>query len=180
MTMLDADEYLHLAIHASSTGERHAGINYLKKVLELQPKNASALYLLAALHAELGLFERAIREVSTALNIEPKLEMARFQLGLLLLDRNRNAEAKQQFSELHGSTDGALRACSDAMIALADGDIILAQKQLDLGLAQASDNRALSALMRRLLDQLRSHAGTGISEARDPAVSLGAYHQTSR
>ena len=103
--MFDVDEYVHLALHASSKGEHHACMAYLKSALEQQPENPTAIFLLALQHAELGLVERAIRGMKTAVSIEPRFDMARFQLGLLLLDRNRRPEARDHFSVLTGSSD---------------------------------------------------------------------------
>jgi len=46
-TMLDAEEYFHLALHASSMGDHHACMTYLEEVLQRQPRNARAIYLRA-------------------------------------------------------------------------------------------------------------------------------------
>jgi len=152
--MFDADEYLHLALHASSMGNPHACMIYLKEALQLQPGNATAIYLLAVQHAELGLAARAIAGMKTALALEPRLEIARFQLGLLLLDANSIAEAKTQFAALDRSADAALRLYAEAMSELGDGQWRTAREKLELGLAQPSSNPALSALMRRWLEKL--------------------------
>jgi hypothetical protein len=88
--MLDVEEYFHLALHASSISDPHACMSYLDEVLQLQPANARALYLRAVQHAEVGLTERAVLGIETALSIEPGLEIARLHLGLLrLFDRGR-------------------------------------------------------------------------------------------
>jgi tetratricopeptide (TPR) repeat protein len=171
--MLDAEEFLHLAIHASSAGQHHACLTYLKEVLQRQPDNGRAIYLLAVQHAELGLIERAIGGMQAALVLEPRLEIARFQLGLLLLDRRKPADAKEQFAELHGSADAALRMCAEAMSALADNDVASARAMLEAGLSQTRPSPALAALMQRLLDALGERAAaTAVQES---SVRLGAY-----
>lgn len=81
--MLDAEEYLHLAINATQHQQHHAALEYLHKSLDLKPENANAIFLLAAEHAELGLLDRAIQEMLQALELEPNLEFARYQLALL-------------------------------------------------------------------------------------------------
>jgi hypothetical protein len=53
-TKLDADEYFQLALHASATRNSHACMQYLKELLEQEPRHAAGLYLLAAQHVELG------------------------------------------------------------------------------------------------------------------------------
>jgi tetratricopeptide (TPR) repeat protein len=156
---LDADEYFHLALHASSVCDPHACISYLEEVLQQQPANARALYLRAVQHAELGLTRRAMSGINEALAIEPALEIARFHLGLLLLfDRNRHEEAKQSFLKLFGSADQMLRSSAEAMAALADNDIAPAREMLALGVAQAAKDQALSAFMKELLDHLSGGA----------------------
>ena len=73
--MLDAEEYFHLALHASAMGDHHACMTHLEEVLQRQPRNARAIYLLAVQHAELGLLQRAVAGIKTALMIEPDLEL---------------------------------------------------------------------------------------------------------
>src|SRR5687767_1778527 len=117
--MFDSDEYFHLALHAGSVGQHHACMMYLKELLQQEPEHAAAIYLLAVQHAELGLIERAVHGMKAALAIDPTIEMARFQLGLLQLDANRRAEARENFAALSGSSDTSLRTISEAMTALA-------------------------------------------------------------
>lgn len=178
--MLDAEEYLHLALHASSAGNHHACMTYLKEVLLQQPRHPTAIYLLAVQHAELGLFERAVSGMIAAIAIEPRLEIARFQLGLLLIDRNRRPEAREHFAALGGSADDELRVYAEAMVALADDNLRIAREKLALGLSRERRNPALSALMRRLLDNLSTPDEAAVSKTgvEDSEMFLGAYRQT--
>ena len=173
----DVEEYLHLAIHASSVGNPHACMTYLKEVLEQQPEHATALYLLAIQHAEIGLLERAISGLQAALAMKPELDIARFQLGMLLIDRRRPAEAKAQLAALKGCRDPALRAYGEGMIALADNNLVLAREKLALGFSHPATNAALSVLMRRLLDGLANAPPAAASKATAPGepLFLGAY-----
>lgn len=176
---LDADEYFHLALHASTARDYHACLSYLQEVLQQQPSNARALYLRAVQHAELGLPERAVSGMKAALEIEPGLEMARFQLGLLLLfNSNRPTEAKQYLLELTNCGDAAMSAYAEALVAVADRDTALAKQKLALGLSQSSTNQPLSSLMRRLLAHLDGgSSATDNDEAERDQISLGAYRQ---
>lgn len=179
--MLDIDEYLHLALHASSIGDRHACMTYLKEVLQQQPQNTRAAYLLAAQHAELGLLERAIKEIQAVLAIDPRLEIARFQLGLLLLDRRRMEEAREHFVTLGDCADRSLRTYSQALLALLNDDLAGAREYLASGLSQEPANLALTALMRRLLDELSQKNGNASGEAgaSQGGLLMGAYRQRS-
>jgi tetratricopeptide (TPR) repeat protein len=177
--MLDAEESFHLALHASSVGQHHACTEYRKEILAQQPDNAPAIYLLAAQHAELGLHERAIRGMRAALAIEPGLEMARFQLGLLLLDLHRRPEASETFAALSGSPDDELRIFSAAMVAFCGDDPKVTIEKLARAVERPSRNAPLSALMRRMLRALLKDANGAAtaSPAQDSRISLGAYGQ---
>lgn len=153
--MLDAEEYFHLALHASEVGDHHACMTYLEEVLQRQPRNARAIYLQAVQHAELGLTQRAIVGIKAALSIEPDLEVARFQLGLLLLfDSKLPAEAKDYLERLRGSEDRALRGYAEAMIAMIDNQPVVARQKLAIGLSESSPGSPLAVLMRRLLEHM--------------------------
>ena len=178
--MLDAEELLHLAIHASSTGEHHACMTYLKTVLQEQPRNGKAVYLLAVQYAELGLLERAISGLKTAVALEPQLKAARLELGVLLLDRRRSVEAKEHFAALRDSSDPALGICAEAMIAVADNNLSLAREMLARGVSEQTGNRALTKLMQRLLDKLSEAASAAAADAQANDFLLGAYRGAPR
>jgi tetratricopeptide (TPR) repeat protein len=155
--MLDAEEYFHLALHAGATGDHHACMTYIEEVLQREPQNARAIYLLAVQHAELGLTLRAISGIKAALSVDPDLEIARFQLGLLLMfDRNEPQEAKSYLQRLGTSENRALRAYSQAMIAIADNEPAVARQKLAIGLAESAPDSTLATLMRRLFERMSS------------------------
>jgi tetratricopeptide (TPR) repeat protein len=174
--MLDAEEYFHLALHASSMGDHHSCMTYLEEVLRRQPRNARAIYLLAVQHAELGLTQRAISGIKSALSIEPDLELARFQLGLLLLfDSNEPLEAKAYLERLRSSENRALRAYGEAMIAIVDNDPTLARQKLAVGLSESSPDSPLALLMRRLLERLLSKSNGQDAANNNELNSLRAF-----
>lgn len=151
--MFDAEEYFHLALHAGAMGDHHACMTYLEEVLQRQPRNARAIYLLAVQHAELGLTQRAIAGIKTALSIEPDLELARFQLGLLLLfDSCEPVEAKGYLERLRTGQSPALRAYAEAMIAICDNEPALARQKLAIAVAESSPDSPLALLMSRLFE----------------------------
>jgi tetratricopeptide (TPR) repeat protein len=59
-TKLDVDELMHLALHSANKNEPEKAIAHLKQLLDILPKNGKAYYLLGALHAEIGMYDRAI------------------------------------------------------------------------------------------------------------------------
>ena len=91
--VLDVEEFLHLALEAVRQREHYKAISLLKRVLEVAPREARLLYLLVAEHAQIGLCDRAIGEISWSIEIDPTVPSARFQLGLLRLFRGEGAAA---------------------------------------------------------------------------------------
>ncbi|MFY0675644.1 MAG: tetratricopeptide repeat protein, partial [Neptuniibacter sp.] len=85
-TSLDSKELMHIALYEAGQNNPSQAINHLKQLLDLEPDNGNARYLLGALHAEIGLHEQAIEEMQQAIDSDPNLpSTAVFQLGLLHL-----------------------------------------------------------------------------------------------
>ena len=171
--MFDLEERLHLALHAGAVGQHHVCMTHLKEILQQQPKHAWAVYLLAVQHSELGLHDRAVRGLQAALAIEPELQIARFHIGMLLLDQDRRSEARESFAALGGSSDTDLRLFAEAMIAFLDDDLKVAREKLTTGLASPARNRALGGLIQHVLTAIsKSEPAVSGSAAQDGRVSL--------
>lgn len=174
--MLDATEYLHLAIHASKDGNHHAALNYLNTALDQQPDNAAARYFLAAEHAELGLLDRAHAGMTQALELDPHMDIARFQLGLLNLQLQQGEQARSAFDYLqHHTQDISLKWFASAYLEVLNEHVENAVDKLKKGLVDCT-NSALKADMTRVLASLTD---TAIAAKNDtitaPSVFLGAY-----
>lgn len=180
--MLDTSELIHLAMHASKKGDTHAALNYLKDALEQEPGNAVARYLLAAEHAEIGLYDRAIDGMKEALALAPEIEIAAFQLGLLFLQTNQPEPALATFEELADrALDPALQSFARAYQHLIRDDVATAITGFSEGLACCSNDH-LKGDIQRVLDRLTA-TGTpaAVPEAAPPmgsAFMLGAYRDT--
>jgi DNA-binding CsgD family transcriptional regulator len=173
--MYDLDEYLHLALHANAKRDPHACIGYLKEALRADRDNAKAVYLLAIQHAEIGLIDRGIAGLTKVLALEPSFEIARLQLGLLMLDRGRKAEARDHFAASMSSADRALRAFAEGMILVVDEQVNAASEKMKSGLEAPTSNTALRALMQDVLtriERMKSAAPTG-----DERIFMGAYEE---
>lgn len=172
--MLDAEEYFHLALHASSIGNPHASLVYLRRVLQQDPQNAGALYLLATVHAELGLVERAIHGIEAVLAIDPQLTIAHLQLAMLLLfETQRRAEARSHLMHVTATGDESLQTYAEALIAVTDDDIPLATEKLESAIAKTGENTPFTTLMRSLLEQLDQQRLTG-----EESETMGVYGHT--
>ena len=97
---LDAEELLHLAIQASQADRHDQAITYLKRAQAKAPENANIAYFLGAEHAQIGLYQRAMEEMAQALELNPALHTARFQLGLLYLTSGLAAPATEALGPL--------------------------------------------------------------------------------
>lgn len=184
--LLAPEENLHLALHASQQGEHHAALQYLHAVLQADADNLPATYMLAAEHAELGLFTRAREGFLRALHLMPGLEIARFQLGLLQLQLNETDVARNHLAHLAGQADDpALQAFSSGLLQLCDGHDEMAQQSLLAGIAICS-NAPLKGDMQRIVaviaEKLAARAAglvteTGASTAARFAVAPEQAHK---
>jgi tetratricopeptide (TPR) repeat protein len=101
--VLDTEELLHLAIEAMQSNQSDKALVHLKSVLDREPKHGNAQYLLGAIHAGLGMYERAIDEMKQAIESNPGLPAtAHFQLGLLYLTSGNVDAARRAWASLDG------------------------------------------------------------------------------
>lgn len=152
---LDQDELLRLSLDAINSGHDADAVVLLKTLLERDSSHIYAHYLLAAQHAQIGMFDRAEEGFRTVVTNEPTLAIARFQLGQLLVMKCALDEARSILSPLLVQDD-ALGAYARAMRAAADDNADEAARELEAGLALPQDIPALALDMKRLRDQLRN------------------------
>lgn len=167
---LDADELLRLALTATERDQNGSAIEYLKRLLALEPDRADALYLLGAQQAQIGLPERAIASMQRALELRPQMDAARFQLGMLQLTSGRVAEAEAVWEPLRGLGDehpfvlfktGLLHLVRDEFDACLD--------HLARGIARNDINEALSVDMANIAEEVRRRSGVPVPAASAPA-----------
>lgn len=178
MAQVDDDELVHLAIEASREQRHGDAIAYLKQVVERSDSNYKAVYLLAAQHAQIGLNDRAIEGFRKALELEPKLAPARFQLGLLLLCNARVDEALAAWQPLDALDEsdpflhfkrGMERLCRD--------DFAGSEESLKRGIELNRTNPSLNKDMQGVLERIAAHlAGTQPAASGQPGqILLSAY-----
>src|SRR5262249_47474207 len=97
---LDVDELKYLALKAMKSNKDEEAIRLLKEANALSPDNAELIYLLGAMHAQIGMVPRAIEEIAGALALAPDLHGARFQLGLLYFSSRDFTRAKGVWAPL--------------------------------------------------------------------------------
>lgn len=175
-TELDAQELKFLAIQASRSGQADQAIIYLKQAIRHAPQDGELHYLLAAEHAQLGIYDRAAEEMEHALALAPDMHTARLQLGLLYLTQ-ANVEASTRTLEPLSALekDNCFRLFSSGLLHLMHDRFPACRAALTQGIMRNVQNDALNADMQKILDALPSEA-TEPAPA-DSNVWLSAYRQ---
>lgn len=156
-TQLDADELFHLALKATQENQTERAIEFLKRAVGLAPDNGKIHYLLGALHAEIGMYDRAAIEMAHAVELEPELHAARFQLGLLLLTSGQVEPAKTAWQSLDQlGEQNFFYLFKTGMLALAEDDFENAIRCIELGIENNAINLPLNNDMQRVLEKAKS------------------------
>jgi tetratricopeptide (TPR) repeat protein len=154
---LDESELLHLALHAMRAERHDEATRLLKRARENFPRSARALYLLGAEHAQMGLLDRAVSEMAEAVQLDPGLAAAHFQLGLLHATAGRAREAEAAWTPLDQlPADDPLRTFKSALLHLLHDEFAQSIAELKAGIARNQLNEALNDDMRRLLADLEN------------------------
>lgn len=159
--VLDAEELLHLAVLDSQAGRHDVAIAKLKVAAEQAPEHGKVHYMLAAEHAEIGLFDRAIEGMTRAIKLDPTLDTARLQLGLLHYTQGRMEEARAAWAGLDKlAPDDALFLFKSALLRLGDGETADAMDLLERAARNVKGNPALGHDIQRVLANIRARTST--------------------
>jgi tetratricopeptide (TPR) repeat protein len=171
---LDEAELLHLALHAMGNDRHEESMRLLKRTLHAFPASARARYLLGAEHAQIGLYDRAVAEMTEAVKLDPGLAVAHFQLGLLHVTAGRVREAQAAWLPLDRlATDDPLRLFKSAMLHLVHNEFAACIENLQAGIARNTLNKPLNDDMRRLLADVQSRqTGPGAGNGDTPAPQI--------
>lgn len=178
---LDGPELLHLALEAAGRNDHGTAITYLKQALDL-PEGSTAIstdyakyvYLLGAEYAQIGMMDRAAENMAKAIDMDPSLHTARFQLGLLHITCNQPAQALSVLAPLEKlPEDSAFHHFGMGLQYLIQDQIAPCRtallKGIDLNSASPVPNLALNADMQKLLNAMEQFGG-----GTETAVAMGA------
>lgn len=157
---LTAEELFQLGLHATKHSDPHTAINYLSQSVELDPSNPKVTYLLGAVYAQVGLYDRARDLLQKAVELNPGEYTAIYQLGLLYLtsgDVGRAKEVWQQLDPLGASSD--LYLFKEAMLALVEDDFVRCILLIDQGIELNQQNESLNEDMRKVRAAAETAAG---------------------
>lgn len=163
------------AVEAYAQGRIEDAIGAAKRMLERSPEEASAHFLLGALHAEIGLIPRAIEEIGRAVALAPDLDAARFQLGLLELHREAADRAREIWAPLmQRDEDDAYAWFARGLIELSEGRPPQCIAALRRGLERNDFDAALSDQMARVLAVVEGGGAGPVPLAGTPRARPGA------
>lgn len=175
-TSLDADELLHLAIDASQKDNNKKSIEYLKQALEIEPDNGKIHYMLGAMHAELGMFERAIEDMQKAVESDPLLDTAHFQLGLLHITSGNIEQAEKAWAALNKlGKANSLYLFKTGILQLTNDDFQECIDTLEKGIKLNDQNLPLNKDMLMLIEKAKN-ALSGNDNNNDSSNQAGSSH----
>jgi Flp pilus assembly protein TadD len=175
---LDAQELLHLALKAMEDQRDAEAISLLKRGIELEPDDGRLYYLLGAMHAQVRMYDRAITEMQRAVELAPHIEMAHFQLGMLLLTSGQVEAARTAWSALDGlDGDHALKLFMTGMLDLVGDDYDGCIAKLRRGIERNTEQPPLNRDMQRVIEAAEAaRAGQVQPGAAQPESGTAARH----
>jgi tetratricopeptide (TPR) repeat protein len=154
-TDLDPQELKFLAIQASRDNHADQALIYLKQAIRHAPADGELHYLLAAEHAQLGIYDRAAEGMERALALTPGLHTARLQLGLLYLTQANVEASTRTLAPLAERKDGNYFGLfALGLLHLMHDRFPACRAALTQGIALNEENDALNGDMKKILDAL--------------------------
>jgi tetratricopeptide (TPR) repeat protein len=156
---------------ALNSGNADEGIRYLQELIKHDPLNTSRLYDLSFALSSDARWEEAERAARLVIELNPSFSEAHCELGQVLLDEHKFAEALAVMSD---ETDPDMRWCvADALWAL--GRRAEADAQLSAATAQYADTQAMNFGESYARRNDREQAFKWLNRAyenRDPGITL--------
>jgi tetratricopeptide (TPR) repeat protein len=181
-TPLDSDELLFLAIEASNQRDNEKSLRLLKQAFDAKPTDGRIAYMMGAIHAEIGMYDRAMADMQTAVRLDPNLDTAHFQLGLLAMTSGKVAEAEQAWQALDKlKGDHPLFLFKRGILSLATNQFEDCIRDLEKGIELNKANLPLNKDMRKLIERAKEAIkGNQTSSQKTPTanpshVFLSAY-----
>lgn len=173
---LDTDELLHLAIRATDDNQSDRAIEFLKQLLDIEPEHGTAHYLLGAVHAGLGMYDRAIADMNTAMKLDSNLPpTAAFQLGLLYMTSRRVDDARQTWAVLDGlGEENPLFLFKRGMLRLAEDEFDQCISDLQQGISLNDAYEQLNRDMQGIIERAEAARAESSGAASPPPLDTSA------
>jgi tetratricopeptide (TPR) repeat protein len=132
-------------------------LNQIRAAVAQDPRNAELRYLLGAELAQQKDYGAAVTEMNTALQLDPGLHFARFQLGLLYLTMAQPDNSLATWAPLEGLDEGAaLKFFKRGLEALIRDDFDTCIGLLRHGINLNTQNAPLNRDMSMVIDNVRT------------------------
>jgi Flp pilus assembly protein TadD len=144
-TGITVEKLFGRALDASLQRHPEIAVPALEEVLQRDPYHAQARHLLGAEYAQAGKIDGALLEMATALEINPDMPLARFQLGLLLMTCARVEDAAKVWVPLDSlGNEHILNRFRAGMMQMVQGHFEAAHQVLAAAMAENSELPALN------------------------------------
>lgn len=175
---LDAEELKFLAIQASGQKLSDQALLYLKQAILRAPQRGDLFYLMAAEHAQLGMYDRAAEEMEHAIQLAPDLHTARLQLGMLHLGAARVEAAQNALRPLRElAPEHPLHHFGAGLLHLMHDQFPECRAALETGIALNVENPALNGDMKKVIDALPPADDASTPPPAGGNVWLSAYRK---
>lgn len=158
--LLDSEEYLFLTTHYTEKEDYAQALKIAKEGSSAYPDDSKLSYILGALHAQIGMYDQAKAEMQTAVERNPELTTAHFQLGLLHLTSGDIAKAEQAWQAINDlSPNHPLQLFRSGMLALVRDQFELCVENLEQGIQSNLELPTLSQDMQKVIDSVKAQQG---------------------
>jgi tetratricopeptide (TPR) repeat protein len=151
-----------------SADETSFDLAELRRAAVNDPRNGLLRYLLASELAHLQDYDGALLEFSAAIALDPSLDIARFQLGLLHLTLTQPDHALTVLAPLEDlPDDNPLKHFKRGLVALIRDDVPGFLQSMRHGIELNTTNSALQRDMQTFVDHVTQSACTKAAQGRD-------------
>lgn len=173
---LTAQELFQLGLHATQHADPYTAISYLSQSVELEPLNPKVTYLLGAVYAQVGLYDRARDLLHKAIELNPTEYTGIYQLGLLYLTSGNVGRARVIWQQLDPlSQESYLYIFKEAMLALVEDDFARCMMLINQGIDLNQQNESLNEDMRKVRAAAEAAAGNDV-KSDDAEAAPGVSH----
>lgn len=156
--------------------EQQPDLEQIRAAVAQDPRNAELRYLLGAELAQQKEYDEAVVEMSAAIELDPQLHFARFQLGLLYLTMARPANSMATWAPLESlDENAALKYFKRGLEALIRDDFNTCVGLLRQGIQLNTQNAPLNRDMTLVIERVGDAAAAKPAEAAaEPAAKTAA------
>lgn len=166
---VNAEQLFDLALQASKANDTQKSIGLIKAAIEQSPQDARMRYMLGSLYANIGIYDKAVRNMEKSLELDQNYGIARFHLGLLYLMSGRQADAESTWAPLESNgEDHYLTLFKTGLLKIANDDIDHGIQLIKAGI----DKNQLNDSLNKDMETVIAHAS--MSKAVD---WLAGFHE---